>query len=168
MYCWFKCLYLTGRFQSYRQIDWQSVDRLIFVCKGNICRSAFAEAVSRSLGYVSASCGLETVIGAPADEAAIQEAGRRGIDLRNHKTTPIQSLSLRKNDLLVAMEPRQAVYLEREFGKTNACTLLGLWGPNTNPYIHDPYSSTDAYFKKCFALIEKSVDEIIEKIKKEY
>lgn len=162
----FKFQYLTGRFQSYRQIDWQSIDRLVFVCKGNICRSAFAEAVSRSLGSESSSCGLDTVTGAPANETAIQVAGSRGFDLRDHKTTPIQNLPLQKTDLLVAMEPWQVEYLKREFGETCACTLLGLWGPNANPYIHDPYSSTHTYFWNCFSVIEKSVYEIAGKIKK--
>ncbi len=159
-YWWFKIQYLLGRFRPYRRIDWRSVDRLVFVCRGNICRSAYAEAVSLARGYESVSCGLDTVRGAPANETANQVAESRGINLRSHRTTPIEELSLRTNDLLVAMEPWQARYLEREFGKTNACTLLGLWAPNTSPYIHDPFSSTSAYFKKCFLVIEHSVDAI--------
>ncbi len=163
---WFKFQYLMGQFKTYQQIDWQSVDRLVFVCMGNICRSAYAEAVSHSRGYESVSCGINTTEGAPANETAIRIAESRGFNLRDHKTTPIQNLPLRKNDLLVAMEPWQAMYLQRELGKTNACTLLGLWRPNPNPYVHDPFSSTNAYFKLCFSVIESSVDEITGKINK--
>ncbi len=63
------------------------------------------------------------------------------------------------------MEPWQAIYLENKYGKNNACSLLGLWGANPQPYIHDPFASNAAYFDKCFAGIESSVDEITGKIK---
>ena len=161
---WFKLLYLTGGFRTYRQVDWQSVHRLVFVCKGNICRSAFAEVVASSQAVESVSCGIETVDDAPADENAIQAAERRGFDLRDHRTTPIQNLSVGKNDLLVAMEPWQVKYIEQEYGRSNMCTLLGLWGSNANPYIHDPFLSAEAYFNTCFSSIEDSVDEITRKI----
>lgn len=160
----YRTRYLLGGYRDYRRIDWGSADRLVFVCKGNICRSAYAEAVARSLGIESASCGIDTRNGLPANENAIREAARRGIDLKEHKTTPVTSLFLRDNDILIAMEPCHAEYLNREFGNEQRYSLLGLWGQPANPHIQDPYGASAEYFSNCFTYIEKSVNEIARKI----
>ena len=162
--CWYQIHYLAGSYRKYRQLDWGSVERLVFVCKGNICRSAYAEAVARSLGVDSISCGVETQNGLPANEGAIRAAAAKGVDLRKHRTTPIQSLAFRAGDLFVAMEPSQVEYLSQEFGGGYEYSLLGLWGRPVSPYIHDPYGASSVYFDYCFNYIEKSVHEIARKI----
>lgn len=162
---WHRLLYFTRFYQAYRQIDWQSIERLVFVCKGNICRSAFAEAVARSEGIDTISCGLDTIEAAPANKDAIRTAGKLGFSLEEHRTTPITSLTFRENDLFIAMEPWQVEYLKTHFQKVNHCTLLGLWKSPVRPYVHDPYGSTNEYFENCFEYIEKSVHEITGKIK---
>jgi protein-tyrosine phosphatase len=162
--CLYRIRYLTGSYRSYRQVDWVSVERLVFVCKGNICRSAYAEAVARSLGIDSISCGIETRTGLPANEDAIRTAATEGFDLSEHKTTPIESVALRDSDLFVAMEPWQLEYLSRKFGEKYRCSLLGLWGRPVKPYIEDPYGASSVYFNNCFNYIEKSVHEVARKI----
>ena len=164
--CWYQIRYLAGSYRSYRQIDWESVERLVFVCQGNICRSAYAEAVAQSLGVDSISCGVDTRNGFPANEGAIRTAEAKGIDLRKHRTTPIQSLAFLDSDLFVAMEPWQVEYIGREFGGKYRCSLLGLWGRPVSPYIQDPYGTSSVYFSHCFNYIEKSVHEVATKIRK--
>jgi len=163
---WYRMLYLFGRYRGYRQVDWDSVERLVFVCKGNICRSPYAEAVAQSLGVVSISCGIDTINGAPANADAICAATEKGISMMEHKTKPIQSLMLKKGDLLIAMEPWQAEYLKQKLVKGSQGTLLGLWGAPVIPYIHDPFGNATAYFNNCFNYIEKAVYEITRQIKK--
>ena len=163
---WYRMLYLFGRYRGYRQVDWNSVERLVFVCKGNICRSPYAEAVAQSLGVVSTSCGIDTINGAPANADAICVATEKGISMMGHKTKPIQSLGLKKGDLLIAMEPWQAEYLKQKLVKGSQGTLLGLWGAPVIPYIHDPFGNATAYFNNCFNYIEKAVYEIVRQIKK--
>lgn len=159
----YRVLCLFGKYRKYRQINWGSIDRLVFVCKGNICRSAYAEAVARSIGVDSISCGIDTVIGAPANEQAIKISSMRGFDLSKHKTTPVQSLTFKENDLLIAMEPWQVEYLHHNLS-VDECSLLGLWGRPVTPHIHDPYGSSSHYFDNCFNYIENSVYEIARKI----
>ena len=163
---WHKVLYLFGKYRVYQQIEWDSVDRLVFVCKGNICRSAFAEAVARSSGVESISCGIDTVSGTPAYDAAIEAAIKKSIDLRRHLTTPLKAVRIEKYDLLVAMEPFQAGYLKKTLGQKNMYTLLGLWGTPAKPYIQDPYGRSRQYIENCFNYIEKSVHEITKEISK--
>ena len=162
---WHKLLNLIGYYNKYYNVDWDSVDRLVFVCKGNICRSAYAEAVARSIGINAISCGISTIIDAPANPAAVEIAGKRKVDLKQHKTTPIMYLVLRKTDLLVAMEPWQADYLNRNLKRSHYITLLGLWAFPLRPHVQDPYGLSAIYFNNCFEYIEKSVYEIEKKFK---
>ena len=159
----YRVLCLFGKYRKYRQTNWGSIDRLVFVCKGNICRSAYAEAVARSIGIDAISCGIDTVMGAPANEEAIKISAKRGFDLKEHKTTPIQSLTFKKTDLLIAMEPWQVEYLHHNLS-VDGCSLLGLWGKPVTPHIQDPYGSSPRYFDNCFNYIENSVYEIARKI----
>lgn len=163
-----KLLFMLGKYTSYQQVDWSAVHRLVFVCKGNICRSAFAEAVARSSGVESISCGIDTVNGAPANKSAVNAAKDIDIDLSQHRTTPIQDVIFERGDLIIAMEPDQLGYLQQYHGKNNTLTLLGLWGRPKNPYIQDPYGGSSAYFKYCFNYIELSVYEITSKISSKY
>lgn len=165
---WYRIRYLVGGYRYYRQIDWQSVERLVFVCKGNICRSAYAEAVAKSLGIESVSCGVDTRHNFPANEDAIIAAESNGINLREHRTKSIQFLDVRDSDLFVVMEPWQAKYISREYGEKCRCSLLGLWGRPVSPHIQDPYGASSVYFNYCFNYIEKSVREITSKIAKKY
>jgi len=155
-----------GVYGNYKKIDWDKIDRLVFVCKGNICRSAYAEAVARSLGVNAISCGVNTIIDAPANADAVEIAATRGIDLSNHKTTPVMSVTLRETDLLLAMEPWQAEYLDRSLKTGHYISLLGLWSLPLRPHIVDPYGLSRTYFNNCFEYIENSVHEVSKKIKK--
>lgn len=150
-----------GAFGPYRRIDWQQVSRVVFVCKGNICRSAFAAERFRGAAPAVASAGLDADSGKPADPRAIQVARRFGVDLADHRSTHVSELELGAADLLVAFEPDQAERL----GQLAACragaqvTLLGLWGPPPAlPHLHDPYGLPEAYFETCFRRIEGGLE----------
>lgn len=163
---WYRALYHLGGYRAYRQVNWDSVERLVFVCKGNICRSAYAEAFAKSLGIDAISCGLATNLGNPAHNIAIEVATLRGVDLSQHETTPVQSLKFKETDLLLAMEPWQVESLSKQFNGHHSCSLLGLWGRPALPYIHDPYSASSIYFSNCFNYLEDSIHEIASKISK--
>jgi len=162
---WHRIMYYLGKYRGYRRIDWNSVDRLVFVCKGNICRSAFAEAVARASGMDAVSCGISTIMEASANARAAAAAGRLGYSLAKHKTLPVMYLVLKGNDLIIAMEPWQVEYLDTHLERNHMYTLLGLWQQPVCPHIQDPYGATDIYFANCFKYIEKSVHEIVAQVK---
>jgi len=163
---WYRLLYYFGKYDRYKDIDWRSVDRLVFVCKGNICRSAYAEAVARATGVEAISCGLNTIENASANQNAMRVAKKRGVELDDHKTQPVMYLILKKTDLLVAMEPWQAEFFDRNLYRDHQCTLLGLWSRPISPHIQDPYGAEGGYFEQCFSYIQESVNELVKKIEK--
>jgi len=160
----YKLLYHLGRYKKYQAVDWKEINRLVFVCKGNICRSAFAEAVAKSLAIEAVSFGIDTVDNGPADIEAIQSAERKGVNLDNHSTTSFNSYEYKPGDLFVAMEPSHLDFLEQNQPRNSPITLAGLWGKTIKPHIEDPYGKSPTYFASCFDYIENSVHALKEKL----
>lgn len=147
-----------GANRAQRDIEWSRVRRLIFVCQGNICRSAYAEASARRLGLRAASFGLDAGEGAPANPTAIDRAARRGIDLTPHRARRASASLVGDGDLLVAMESGQVASLAR---LTPAkATLLGLWATPPRPHLEDPYGLSPLYFETCFDVIDSAMAQI--------
>ncbi|MDH5235764.1 MAG: RpiB/LacA/LacB family sugar-phosphate isomerase, partial [Gemmatimonadota bacterium] len=84
--------------------------RLLFVCTGNTCRSAMAEAIARRL---AASRGLEDVTvqssgtsaweGAPASDGALLVALEQGLDLNGHRARVLSKEIVAEADLILVM-----------------------------------------------------------------
>ena len=147
-----------GAYRQFSRVP-QSVKRLVFVCSGNICRSAYAERVAQVEGWPSASFGLHAPDGDRANER-MQAIGRAsGIDLDSHCTTSIGSYSYRRGDYLLAMEPAQCRELSRRFAGV-PIGLLGVWADSPRAYLHDPYSASDEYMGLCATLIASAVRRI--------
>jgi protein-tyrosine phosphatase len=135
--------------------------RLVFVCLGNICRSAFADAVARAAGASAISAGLSTHAGGPAHPPVVAEAGRMGYDMSAHRTTPIADYEPRAGDLLLAMEVRQLAVLNRNPRLAGTPKmLLGGWA---RPWfhLHDPYQLGDAYMVNCLQRIERATKALV-------
>lgn len=135
-----------------------AVRRLVFVCQGNICRSAFAEAAARRRGLAACSFGLSTTAGAGAHPPAIEAADRFGVDLRPHRAIRCEDYAPRAGDLLLAMEVRQLHRLAAD-SRLAALprSLLGLWATPRRPHLHDPYSLSEAYMRTCLEAIDTAV-----------
>jgi low molecular weight protein-tyrosine phosphatase len=150
--------YLLGLYSSLKRVEWSSVTRLVFVCKGNICRSPYAEARARAMGLACSSFGLEAGAHAPADPSAVRAARALGLDLAGHRTQRVIEFPMAKGDLLAAMEPWQAAVLQsRPIPVGAQVTLLGLWCRPSQPHIEDPLGLSDEYFQTCFATIDNAL-----------
>jgi protein-tyrosine phosphatase len=144
-----------------RPVKLAHASRLVFVCKGNICRSAYAEAYATCLGMEAGSFGVQTHSGLPADASAIAAAADRGVDLSLHRTSAMADFSLRAGDVLLAMEPWHAKLLHshvREDGVQVA--LLGGFAMPRTSIIRDPYGKPPEIFDDCFVRIEHCVQRI--------
>lgn len=151
--------YRLGLLSYLEQVDWRVVNRLVFVCKGNICRSAYCEGKAKSLGIPATSFGLNVRELDPANEVAIRIAKSRGVDLTIHYTR--SSLSSCAGDLLLAMEPWQAATLiKRGIPSGAKVSLLGLWCNPPRPHIEDPNGLSEDYFHTCFSSIDGALHRI--------
>ncbi|MFE8071660.1 hypothetical protein QQM79_11440 [Marinobacteraceae bacterium S3BR75-40.1] len=157
------CLLLLGAYDRYGHLSRQlPPKRVIFVCKGNVCRSVYAERYLKqrllpgdtSINVIS--CGLATDGGIPANEVGTQVARERGIDLTGHASQKVQDLTLSAEDLLVVMEPYMVPALTKTCGAS--VIILGMLGNDRRPSIADPYGEPEAAFRSVFSIIEHKVD----------
>lgn len=153
----YQILRLLGVYSSLKPHIDTETKRLVFVCHGNICRSAFADLAARKLGLQSISCGLAAKDGDPAFARAIEAARLYQVDLSLHQATKISPALLQAGDLVLAMEPKHIKQLQPYARPDVRFGLLGLYGANATAYLHDPYSCNANYFHHCFQRIENAV-----------
>ena len=91
--------------------------KLLFVCTGNTCRSALAEAIARKVaierGLVDvevASAGTSAWDGASASDGAMLVGMERRLDLGNHRSQQLTRALVESSDLIFTMGPH---HLER-------------------------------------------------------
>lgn len=157
--------YVSGRLQPFVEVQPERVQRLVFVCLGNINRSAFGHVVAAGLGVRVASIGLSTTTGAPAFEKAIANAPVYGYSLAEHRATNFTDYTYQPGDLLLAMEVRHAHELVRRGIPADAVALLGHWSRPHRIHIHDPHEHTDQYFRTCFAIIHSAVVNLVDELR---
>lgn len=157
---WLK--YQTGFFSSFSRVNWERVERIIFACQGNICRSPYAEHKARSLGLTAISCGLTANGTASADQKAVRVALERSIDLTNHVSCNLVDVSFSDTDLILVMQPEHVQLLDNVAMQSGAqVALLGLVGRGSRPYITDPYGADLIFFRKCFDWIDEAVGNTV-------
>ena len=162
-------LYRIGAYREAERIDWMAVNRLVFVCTGNVCRSPYAAERARILGVPAISRGLAETEGVPADPAALRNAMRRNVDLAKHRSSIFDCQHLLETDLVIVFEPEQFTDVRRRIGgRAVSATLLGIWSRPIRPYIHDPYGQSDEFFGWCYSTIDAHVLGVVHRLKGAY
>ncbi len=144
---------------------------VLFVCKGNICRSPFAEHLASKLqregimsGMKFGSAGLHVPKPISSPEDAIQAAKRYGVHLENHRSQSISLELVESYDMIIAMEAWQYAELQSSFEqhqkKLFLLPLLDSNGPvKQHGYaafnIQDPYGGSPSAFEGCFERISR-------------
>src|SRR3546814_15540623 len=92
-----------------------TMNRILLVCIGNICRSPLAEALLKQHfpDKTVHSAGLAALVGHPADSTAQDIAHQHGLDLSAHRAQQITQAMCRSADLILVMESEQ----QRELAK---------------------------------------------------
>jgi protein-tyrosine-phosphatase len=156
-----QALCFAGAYRRFQTVDWKRVRRLMFICKGNICRSPYCEARARSLGLKTLSRGLQALKGRSPDPVVAGAGKRRGVDLTPLYSTPFQWPDVRPGDLLIAMEPGQARWLQASQAEPAVqITLLGLWSRPQRPYIQDPLGMSEEYVETCLTILDSAINNI--------
>lgn len=156
---------------------------LLFICKGNICRSPFAERlaarIAKNKGYTRItfdSAGLEVSDPSPSPENAVQAARGFGVRLDDHKSKKINHELINSSDIILVMEPWQMKALKKSFSDVqniqNKIFLMSSFDKqesgikeNFHRYtIFDPYGQLADQFELCFNRIEKCLLELLTKI----
>jgi protein-tyrosine phosphatase len=135
--------------------------RVLFVCHGNILRSAMAEALLRSLGGAEVgSAGTAARDGLPADPRGIRVARELGVELDGHKARRLSPALLASADLVVVMDYlNEADVIALDPAATPKLRLLGSFDHRRGRAreIRDPFSGTEADVREAFTRIAEAV-----------
>jgi len=145
------------------------VNKILFVCKGNICRSPFAQYYSQKLFPKSikiSSSGYYSETGRKCPKKAIKAAKEFDIQLENHRSTLTTKDLIQDAQVIFIFdeENRQTLYSLFPFAKRKIY-LLGSLNENSPTIISDPYSKKYSQYKMTYQLISHFIDIINNSLK---
>ena len=115
--------------------------RVLVVCHGNIYRSPLVAVRLRELlgpGRVITSAGFHPKGDRPSPAEHIEMSARLGVDLSQHRSRVVSDEDFAAADLIVLMDQRNWVSLQRAGADESKYVWLGAMGPNPME-IPDPY-----------------------------
>lgn len=145
------------------------MQKILFVCLGNICRSPSAEAVfvakaqAAGLPVIVDSAGTgDWHVGEPPYGPMQAAASARGYDLSNLRARQITARDFDGFDLIVAMDETNQRDIEqlRPAGSPTPVTLMMSYAASTGvKAVPDPYYTRD--FNEALDLIEAAADGLL-------
>ena len=153
---------------------------ILYVCKGNICRSPFAERLTNNLLEFGSndlllirSAGINATVANPPPKEAIDAAKVFGICMDDHRARRLTQELICGSDMIVAMEVEHLKQLEEAYPESkNRLFLLPIfsndqyrWGSYYRHYnIADPYGKNIEKFILCFENIKMCINNLLVKI----
>ena len=135
---------------------------LLFVCKGNICRSPFAERYARNVFPASRqieSCGYYPQAGRRSPAVAISAAAEFGVDLRSHRSQLIQRHLVEEASVIFTFDEENRRAVVSAFPEVRHKTFaLGTYTPGRNMMIEDPYGGSPQTFLDVYSEIRAALD----------
>lgn len=148
--------------------------KIMFICTGNICRSAMAHKLmekklkDNNIKDVEVySCGIFAENGDSPTYNAIEVTKEYDVDLKGHKATNIRDSKIEEMDLILCatMSHKYSVIQMYPDLANKVYTIKEYVNENKDLDIKDPWGYDIEIYRFCIAEIDKLLDKIIEKIK---
>ena len=151
------------------------MQKLLFVCLGNICRSPLAEGImlhltaKHNLGFEIDSAGTAGYhIGEAPDRRTIANAKKNGIDLSTLRARQFTSDDFKKFDLIFAMDQRNynniCSFASTNEEKNKVKLFLDFVKNESVMEVPDPYYGTNSDFEKVFQLVYTACEKLCKKL----
>ena len=155
------------------------VKTILLVCTGNSCRSVMAAGLLKKMlegkdDYKIMTAGTAAIKGMRPTAEAIQVMSEQGIDVSNHRGSPLSNEMIHEADLILVMEQthkenilsrlpntQDKVHLLIEFGRQQLEDKL------VKPDIPDPIGRPLEFYRKVFNIIKESIAQTVEKLEEE-
>lgn len=145
---------------------------ILFVCTGNICRSAMAEALAYKLiapdeNIIFMSCGTYAYHGISASNEAQKVMINRGIDISSHRSQPVSHDLVSKAEYVLGMAEEHTDYLRSTFPECeNKLFLLKDFTEDKDKNIHDPIGLSYEEYSQCADELERCLKKALKKLVK--
>jgi len=132
----------------------RTINRILVLCVGNICRSPFAEAMlAKALPAAHLdSAGLGALVGNPAASEMQQAAVAYGVDISAHRGRQLFLPQLEAADIVFVMENNQRQHIVDKYPQLyGRVFLLSHFsaGEMKGKEIADPYRKSQQEFNRC-------------------
>lgn len=146
--------------------------RILFVCTGNTCRSALAEALARKVIVERAltdvevhSAGTSAWDGAPASDGALLVGMERNLDLSQHRAQTLTRDLVRDADLVLAMGPHHLERIEAlgGSGRSHLVTDFASRGASARP-VNDPIGGELELYRATADELDQEIRRVFDRI----
>ena len=148
--------------------------KIVFVCTGNICRSAMAHGymqkrlkdIGKENEYIITSTGTNAYTGDRATKFATVAISKYGVELNYHRATHVEESDIREADLILCMTQSHKRRVLDRYPRLEKITytLKEYTGEIEYIDIDDPWGYNLEVYDSCAKEIVSYVDKLIEKV----
>lgn len=153
------------------------VKNVLYICKGNVCRSPIAEFISKQIAHTHGlhdvqfySRGLEVTKKNPPSEGAAAVCAANGLDILSHVSMPVNDDIVNDADIIVVMEYGQMENLIQRYPFIEQKVFLlpvffdEEYKGSSSWIISDPYGCSINTYKTCYLQIQQCIKGFFNKI----
>ena len=144
---------------------------LLFVCSGNTCRSALAEALAHKIAarrgiqdVEVSSAGTTAWDNAPATDEALLVGMERGLDLTGHRARKLTPAIVSEADLIFVMTPGHLEPVKQMGGRGKAHVIDEYASGATDQGISDPYGGDLETYRQTADMLEEELEKLFDRL----
>jgi protein-tyrosine-phosphatase len=143
----------------------RSARNILFVCKGNVCRSPFAEGYARTVmnhGVVLRSAGYQPRPARGCPAVGVEVARALGVELGGHRSAELDAAMIRDADAIFVFDDESRRRLARAYPDAREKTFPLGWLTTEGPLeIRDPYGGATDDFARTYDMIRRALDAAV-------